>query len=284
MAIGRRRRVLPIQIIAVLVIAVLVAAVGALILLRSRIEAPVEGKATADATTTVLDVLVAAQNIEAGTELKPTLFRKESREKKDFSGANVIVSFDQLMGVFARTFIPAGQPLVAEYVTSRPPINSIVPKIRPGFRAITVTLDKQTTNEGWARAGVRVDVLLAKGVGLKSSATIIAQNLRVLSSGTSVDSAFGGESKIVQDGQSTVTLEVSAEDQKRLKLAAGQGELRLLLRGDEDLQDIPANFEIWLDRVVPLANETPTDEPPDQGWVMIDGRRYRVVGAQLLPE
>jgi Flp pilus assembly protein CpaB len=186
--------------------------------------------------------------------------------------------------VYAKSFIPAGQPLVTDHTTSKPPVNSVVPKIRAGFRAITVKLDRETTNEGWARAGVRVDVLLVVGVGPKATATIIVQNVRVLSSGTSVSSEFGGESKMVDGDTSTVTLEVSIEDQKRLKLASGQGALRLLLRGDEDVGDVIETETIPLESIIGVTDGASSKGPSDQGWLVIDGRRYRVVGAALLPE
>jgi Flp pilus assembly protein CpaB len=229
-----------------------------------------------------VDVLIASQDIEEGVELKPILFRKESRPAKDFITGNAVSNFEQLRGVYAASFIPAGQPVLAEHVTSRAPVNSVVPRIRPGFRAITIELDKQTTNEGWARSGVRVDVLLATSQGSRSAAMVIAQNLRVLSSGTSVSSEFGGDSKLTQNGASTVTLEVSAEDQKRLKLAAGRGELRLLLRGDEDTDFIRDGLRIGVEGIIPIAAEKPK-APTDQGWVMIDGKKYKVMGDALVP-
>lgn len=232
----------------------------------------------------VVDVLIPLENIQIGTELQPSMFRRESRDKGNFAGVNLIGNFEQLRGLYAKAFIPLGQPLVAEQVTSKAPINSVVPKIRPGFRAITLTLDRETTNEGWTRAGVRVDVVVIIGQGPKASVALIAQNLRVLSSGTSVSSEFGGESKTVGGGESTVTLEVSAEDQKRLKLASGQGTLRLLLRGDEDTSELGVIEPLPLESVLGVVNDTPNAGPPDHGWVVIDGRRYRVVGAALLPE
>jgi Flp pilus assembly protein CpaB len=243
-----------------------------------------ENVATTPAPLPVVDVLIPLENIQIGAELQPTLFRRESRDKANFAGVNLIGNFEQLKGLYAKAFIPLGQPLVAEQVTSKAPINSVVPKIRPGFRAITLTLDRETTNEGWTRAGVRVDVVVIIGLGQKASVAMIAQNLRVLSSGTSVSSEFGGESKTVSGGESTVTLEVSAEDQKRLKLASGQGSLRLLLRGDEDTAELEAIEPLPLESVLGVVNETPNAGPPDHGWVVIDGRRYRVVGATLLPE
>ncbi len=252
-----------------------------LLLASDRGQKPVQTQAP---QADVVDVLVPVENIDIGAELKPALFRKESREKHSLAGINVISSFDQLRGVYAKSFIPAGQPLVTDHTTAKPPINSVVPKIRPGYRAITVRLDRETTNEGWARAGVRVDVLLVVGVGQKATATIIVQNVRVLSSGTSVSSEFGGESRMVDGDTSTVTLEVSIEDQKRLKLASGQGTLRLLLRGDEDVGDVIETESVPLDSIIGLSDNGLSKAPSDQGWVMIDGRRYRVVGAALLPE
>lgn len=230
-----------------------------------------------------IDILITAQDIPEGIELKPQLFRKESRPSRDFTLGKVVGNFEQLRSVYARSFIPAGQPLLSEYLTTKAPINSVVPKIRPGYRAISLKLDKQTTNEGWARAGVRVDVMLATTQGTRSRAAIIAQNLRVLSSGTSVSSEFGGESRMIQNGESTVTLEVSSEDQKRLTLAAGRGDLRLLLRGDEDTTVIDEQMLVSLESVIALPGEKPSVGRGDQGWVMIDGRKYKVVGASLIP-
>lgn len=235
-------------------------------------------------TPSSIEVLIASQAIEEGTELVPTLFRKESRPSKDFPSGGVVNNFEQLRGVYSKSFVAAGSPLLVEHLTAQPPINSVVPKIRPGYRAITFKLDKQTTNEGWARAGVRVDVLLATNtLGQQSTAVVIAQNVRVLSSGTSVSSEFGGESKIIQDGESTVTLEVSTEDQKRLKLAAGRGVLRLLLRGDDDTTTSDERVRVSLDGVITIPGEAAKAAAPDQGWVTIDGRKYRVVGASLIP-
>jgi len=229
-----------------------------------------------------IEVLFTTQDIEEGVELKPVLFRKESRPAKDFAASNMVRGVEQLRGVYAASFLPAGQMLLTEHLTARAPINSVVPKIRPGLRAISIKLDKQTTNEGWARAGVRVDVMIVTRDGPRSLAAVIAQNLRVLSSGMSVSSEFGGESRIGQNSESTVTLEVSAEDQQRLKLASGRGELRLLLRGDEDSQLIAERLKIGLDGIVSLATEKP-QAAPDQGWVVIDGKRYRVSGDALVP-
>jgi Flp pilus assembly protein CpaB len=265
----------------VLGVVVAVGLIAALLLLGNRDQKAVVSQAQ---RADVVDILVPIENIDVGVELKPNLFRKESREKVALAGINIISSFEQLRGVYAKSFIPAGQPLVTDHTTSKPPVNSVVPKIRTGYRAITVKLDRETTNEGWARAGVRVDVLLVVGAGPKATATIIVQNVRVLSSGTSVSSEFGGESKMVEGDTSTVTLEVSIEDQKRLKLASGQGALRLLLRGDEDAGDVIETETIPLESIIGVTDGASSKGPSDQGWVVIDGRRYRVVGAALLPE
>ncbi len=232
---------------------------------------------------TSVDVLIAIQNIDEGTELKANLFRKETKPAADYVAAGVVGGFDQLSGVYAKTFIASGQPLLSEHLTFRAPVNSVVPQIRLGYRAITIKLDRQTTNEGWARAGVRVDVVLVAKNGSTTQATVIAQNLRVLSSGTSVSSEFGGESRTIMNGESTVTLEVSTEDQKRLKLAQGKGELRLLLRGDDDTGEIQDRTQVSVEGIIVPPNEGLKSGEPDHGWVVIDGRKYRIIGNQLIP-
>jgi Flp pilus assembly protein CpaB len=235
-----------------------------------------------------VEVLIPLQDLEEGLELKPALFRKESRTAGELSTLTVVSGFDQISGAYAKSFIPAGHPLLVEHLSLRAPVNSVVPQIRVGFRAITIKLDRQTTNEGWARAGVRVDVLWADNKDAKSKGSIIAQNLRVLSSGSSVSPEFGGESRVIQNGESTVTLEVSSEDQKRLKLASSSGELRLLLRGDDDSALIAGGMKTSLEGVaIPGAERElvrPSQEARREGWVVIEGRRYTVQGGQIKPE
>jgi Flp pilus assembly protein CpaB len=262
-------------IVVAIVVVIVVAVVGAG-------RANFQGQSVPNVANTSVEVLITAQDIEEGTELKPALFRKESRPSKDYSTGSAVTNFEQLRGSYAASFIPAGQSVLIDHLTTRAPVNSVVPRIRPGFRAITIELDKQTTNEGWARSGVRVDVLLATSQGNRPAAMVIAQNLRVLSCGTSVSSEFGGDSKLTQNGASTVTLEVSAEDQKRLKLAAGRGELRLLLRGDDDTDFVRDGLRIGIEGVIPIATDRPK-APTDQGWVMIDGKKYIVKGEELVP-
>jgi Flp pilus assembly protein CpaB len=283
---SRGKKQTPVTRLVLLGVASLIIAVG--ILFQFLISGPVTPPPPPTPTPgpvapAAVDVLVAIQNVDEGTELKPNLFRKESKPAVDFIATGVVGSFDQLTGVYAKTFISAGQPLLSEHLTFRAPVNSVVPQIRVGYRAITIKLDRQTTNEGWARAGVRVDVVLVARSGTTTQATVIAQNLRVLSSGTSVSSEFGGESKTILNGESTVTLEVSTEDQKRLKLASGKGELRVLLRGDDDVVDIQDKTQVTVEGIIVPPNEGLKNGEPDHGWVIIDGRKYRVIGNQLVP-
>jgi Flp pilus assembly protein CpaB len=247
---------------------------------------PAINKAEATKVPAEVDILVPIKNIEEGMELKPSLFRKESRAASELSSLGVVSELDRLAGAYAKSFIPAGHPLLLEQLSLSPPVNGVVPQIRPGYRAITIKLDRQTTNEGWARAGVRVDVVWSDLREKDPKATIIAQNLRVLSSGTSVSPEFGGESKLIQNGESTITLEVSVEDQKRLKLASNSGSLRVLLRGDDDQVSVQESFKTSLAGVaVPAREGTPLPvSGRDQGWVVIDGRRFKLVGGELKPD
>jgi len=59
--------------------------------------------------------------------------------------------------------------------------------------------------------------------------------------------------------------------------------MRLLLRGDEDGLEITDKTKISVDGIIASPNDNTKSGPADQGWVVIDGRKYRVVGAALMP-
>jgi pilus assembly protein CpaB len=63
-------------------------------------------------------------------------------------------------------------------------------------------------------------------------AMMLLQNIRVLGTGQRIESRPGDKPQVVP----TVTLEVSPEEGERLALAAQEGRISLVLRGQEDTQ------------------------------------------------
>lgn len=227
-----------------------------------------------------LDVLVPIEKIEVGMQLDPSLFRKETRAIIGGS-ANVITGFDQLKGAYAASFIAAGEPVLLDYITSNPPLNQIQAKIPDGFRAVTLAVDSTTSVEGWARAGAKVDIMLAPAKSDKPSLTMIVQNAKVLSASRSTSSDPGAPPDKPTD-QTTVTVMVSGPDAAKIQLASNAGTLSLALRGDEDTVESPQNTTVGIDSIVGIAPKSGPKELQSEGRVKVGGKEFLIIGGRLV--
>jgi pilus assembly protein CpaB len=227
-----------------------------------------------------LDVLVPIEKIEVGTQLDPSLFRKETRAIIGGS-ANVITGFEQLKGAYAASFIAAGEPVLLDYITSNPPLNQIQAKIPDGFRAVTLAVDSTTSVEGWARAGAKVDILLSPAKSEKPSLTMIVQNAKVLSASRSTTSDPGAPPENPTD-QTTVTVMVSGADAAKIQLASNAGSLSLALRGDEDTVESPQNTTVGIESIVGIAAKSGPKELQSEGRVKVGGKEFLIIGGKLV--
>ena len=227
-----------------------------------------------------LDVLVPIEKIEVGTQLDPSLVRKETRAIIGGS-ANVITGFEQLKGAYAASFIAAGEPVLLDYITSNPPLNQIQAKIPDGFRAVTLAVDSTTSVEGWARAGAKVDILLSPAKSEKPSLTMIVQNAKVLSASRSTTSDPGAPPENPTD-QTTVTVMVSGADAAKIQLASNAGSLSLALRGDEDTVESPQNTTVGIESIVGIAAKSGPKELQSEGRVKVGGKEFLIIGGKLV--
>ena len=227
----------------------------------------------------LIDCLVATEKIEAGTPLDPTRFKKETRPVIS-SSSRVVTSFEKLRGAYAASFIAAGQPLLADYLTNKAPVNEIQANIAEGFRAVAVSVDDVSNVEGWVRAGAKVDVMLASELSGKPVITLLAQNAKVLSAGKVRDDASAGKQK----GPTTITIMVTVEEATKIQLASSSGVMSLSLRGDEDTVESSDNQTVTLDTVFGLATPQPQVGPPREGRITFGGRNYVIIGGKLVPE
>jgi pilus assembly protein CpaB len=177
----------------------------------------------------LVDVLIPIEQIEAGSPLEPTMFRRDQRPAVAVN-PRVVKDFEEIKGQWARSLIVAGQPLQREYVTSVRPTNAIAPLIPEGHRAVAISVNAISGVEGWARAGAKVDVVWASRIRGQPGVTVIVQNAKVLSAERQVEGASQPGAPI----PSTVTLLVTAEDAQKIQLAQTTGSLSLSLRGDND--------------------------------------------------
>jgi Flp pilus assembly protein CpaB len=184
-------------------------------------EAPIE----------MVEVLVPIQEIEQGKKLEPAMFKMEKRPKVATNQSS-IKSFEELKNQFARSIIPANNPLSREVMTPIRPANPVIASIPAGFRAVSIRVDSISSVEGWATAGALVDIQWISDTNGKRAANIIVQNAKVLSAERQI------ENQAQQQAQgpvpTTVTLLVNERDAQKISLASTTGSMMLHLRGATD--------------------------------------------------
>jgi pilus assembly protein CpaB len=229
------------------------------------------------------EVLVPVQQIEPGTALEPTMFKKEKRPKLGLP-QRVVKDFEEVKGQYSRSIIVADLPLSQEYLTQVKPANTITARIPEGYRAVTINVDIRTSVEGWARPGARVDVIWASRIRNKEAVTVIVQNAVILSAERQTESSNqqAQQSGILPGRQpqaqaavpNTVTLLVSAKDAQKIQLASTTGSLSLSLRGDTDAGQGQASGSITIDQLISdnaPQEQQPNGKEPIEGTVRIKG-------------
>jgi Flp pilus assembly protein CpaB len=142
-------------------------------------------------------------------------------------------------------------------------------------------VDNTTSVEGWARAGAKVDVMLASSINGRPALSMIIQNAKVLSAGRVTSGQNTAENQQVA---STVTIMVTIDEAAKLQLASSAGVLSLSLRGDDDTIESAANTSVLIDSL--LAVEGPKGPAPvtSEGRVTVEGKVFLIVNGKLVPE
>jgi pilus assembly protein CpaB len=113
---------------------------------------------------------------------------------------------------------------------SRPGISAL---LSSNQRAMTVKVDEASGVAGFLSPGNRVDVVVIVDRGPYAKdpfSKLLFQNLKVLGTGQKMENRPGDKPKIVP----TITLEVTPAEGERLALAAQEGRIFLVLRGQGD--------------------------------------------------
>jgi pilus assembly protein CpaB len=184
------------------------------------------------------EVLVAAHDLGVGETIKPesmrwTRFPDESitpamiTRKTD---AAIIKSMEQSRPVQP---IFAGEPMIERKLAkadSKDVLSSMLPK---GKRAVTIKLNEESGVGGFILPNDRVDVLVIRTVGKKSTAEPVITNVRVLALDQSTTPTKKDENKGEKKAGAfakTATLELEPEQAVALATAASLGKISLALR------------------------------------------------------
>lgn len=222
----------------VLLVIALLAAVAAAWTARSLLTAqtrpvatPVEVKAEAKQDA----VLIATRTIRIGEKLDPQALQWVDWPEPAITKAMIKRStspeaIDSLSGSLARQTIYEGEPVIEERLV-RPGKGGFMAAVLPeGMQAISIKISTESGAGGFILPGDRVDVLLTRQDGNRTSETVLS-NVRVLA----IDQSFRQNEKGEQVAiGKTATLELTPEQAKVLATAEALGSITLALRSLAD--------------------------------------------------
>jgi pilus assembly protein CpaB len=217
------------------------AAIGALLLIRgmgARSAAPTAAEAEQIAGE---QVLVAARDIGQGAALQPGDLAVAL-----FPSASVAPTFVKLsaqpsaqadfVGAVTRRTFAQGEPITAGAVVQSNDRSFLAAQLEPGYRAISIEINRETSAGGYIQPNDRVDVIVTShvdgegGGGQEVRSDIVLEDIRVLAIGDATQQQTTGDHPTTVEGGVAV-LEMTQEDARTLALADELGTINLALRG-----------------------------------------------------
>ena len=227
-----------------------------------------------------VEVLAAARNMPAGTLLTAndlTYVPLEARNvlsshiRREPTGTAQEQELPSVIGAVTRIPFLAGVPLTDAGLIRPGEDGFLAAVLLPDRRAITITVNQETSHAGMIAPGDRVDVIFTMQVSsddpsqLNSFSRTVLEDIRVVAVGRRIESVSYAEqedSLVPQVGGSTVTLEVSPPEADQLVLASTRGSLALALRPLGQADETGWRTPVGLTRLLPPpATEPPTPDP-----------------------
>ncbi len=227
-----------------------------------------------------VEVLAAARNMPAGTLLTAndlTYVPLEARNvlsshiRKEPTDTGQEQEPPSVIGAVTRIPFLVGMPLTDTGLIRPGEDGFLAAVLLPDRRAITITVNQETSHAGMIAPGDRVDVIFTMQVSsdspsqLNSFSRTVLEDIRVVAVGRRIESVNYTEqedSLIPQAGGSTVTLEVSPPEADQLVLASTRGSLALALRPLGQADDVGWRAPVGLTRLLPPpATEPPAPDP-----------------------
>ncbi len=194
---------------------------------------------------------------------------------KDYPPEDFFSDLNQVVARETAKALTPGDLITRENTREKPA--GITAELSPNHRAMTVKVDEASGVAGFLMPGNRVDVVVVVDKGEYDKdpiAKLLFQNLKVLGTGQNLESRPGDKAQIVP----TVTLEVTPEIGERLALAAQEGRISLVLRGQGDQQlvetlgaDASKLFGKPRKAILPAPSGAVTVSPPARTVEMIRG-------------
>lgn len=223
----------------ILILLAFVAAFGTVYLARNWMEAQRAAMSQAPVPAPEAannEVLVAKEDLPAGTLLQPDQLRWQAWPDAGLAPTYLVKGKNKpedLTGAVVRQGISAGQPVLDSIVVKPGESGFLAAVLKPGMRAISVSIDATTGASGFIFPGDRVDVILTQNIqegqdgknNTRHASETVLNNVRVIA----VDQTTNDQSDKPVVAK-TVTLEVTPKQVEVVTLVAELGKLSLSLR------------------------------------------------------
>ncbi len=235
-------------------IAALVIGTGAALLANNHIKGTIQAAMPKAANGETVQIVVATKDLAKGTKLASNLVAVR-QVPKDWAHTNAVTpaQFSQVEGM--ELIVPAArgeQMLWAQIEGKKAPTLSA--RLVSGRRALTVAVDEISSISGMLSPGDTVDLIASIKQHGRSTMVPVMQAVYVLATGTRVEQT--GEQP---RNYTTVTLDVTPTEAKRILAAREVGRLTALLRAGGDRQP---GMSGNTDAHVELGLATPTSGIP----------------------
>jgi pilus assembly protein CpaB len=198
----------------------------------------VAAPAPAPAPSPGIEVLVAREALPTGTFVKPEQLRWQAWPEKGLNQAYIVKGkgdMNAFVGGVVRQLIAAGEPITAARIVTPGDRGFLAAVLKPGMRAVSVSINAETGISGLVFPGDRVDLIVAQKFKQKNAlpgqaeerraSETVLEDVRVLA--IDQNTKDGNEKPAVAK---TVTLEVTPKQAESIAVAIELGKLSLSLR------------------------------------------------------
>ncbi len=190
-------------------------------------------------------VPVAAREIAVGQKLSINdivirQFSAAEFSKSEFAGKAFMPTTEQIVGRMVKEPLQPNQVFHPNNFFPDEMGPGIAERLQPGYRAVSIPIENIGAVQGFARAGSVVDVLFRAALDEESpeiTVTLI-EGVEVLALDQTVVPGQIAKRDRSSSEKGSVTLAVTPEQAKALKVAEGRGELSLTLRHPEEKGDM----------------------------------------------
>ena len=209
---------------------------------------PPPRKAVAPAPKTLQVVLTASRDLKVGSLITANDIVWAPLKKGAIASAHMLkgkTQPNQVIGAVVRRAVYNGTPLSWASIVRPGQYGFLAAALSPDHRAVTIGVNRATSQAGLIYPGDHVDVILTVEIREQQAretstfTTTILEDVRVIAVDRQVEGAAGSQGqpkKSSRSDTSTVTLEVLPSEAERLVLATAKGQISLAMRSLADSQ------------------------------------------------